>query len=166
LWEARDSLLSQISDATWNKTETLKRLRLREEDLTNAVSKIKAVVLNSVPNDARKALLKIDPKYTEIMNTGKKLIRTVYEPSTDTYKTSSLINVYGNKKAAGAREAFKNFQKYNNKIGQVAKDIRKYNVRQTAKKIASKAVGAGLLLGGLSLGLRRKVAEPLESIGE
>lgn len=166
LWDARDNLLTQISDATWNKSETLKRLKLKESDLMDSVSKLKAAVLNSVPKETRNTLLKLDPKYTEIINLGKELSSKVYKPSTNTYKTSSLVNVYSNPKSSDARVAFKQFQKYNDKIGQVTKDIKKYVGRQTFKKFAAATVGTGLVLGGLSLGLRRKIAEPLENLGE
>jgi len=145
LWEARDNLLQQISEGAWSKSDNLKRLRLKEEDLMSAAQKIKAVVLNSVPDETRKALLKLDPKYTEVMNTGRKILKTVYEPSTDTYKTNALISVYKNKDSAGAREAFERFSKFNNSIKQVSKDIRKYNFRQRMKADVAK-------IGGLSLG--------------
>jgi hypothetical protein len=150
LWDARDNLLTQISDATWAKSDNLKRLKLKEEDLTNAISKIKAVVLNSVPKETRQALLELDPKYTEVMHLGKKLIRTVYEPSTDTYKTGSLVNVYAGKKNAGARDAFKRFTDYNEKIGQVTKDINKYVGRQNTKSFVKKNLGR--VVGGSLIG--------------
>lgn len=144
LWDARDNLLTQINDATWNKSDNLKRLKLKEEDLTNAVQKIKAVVLNSVPDETRKALLELDPKYTEVMHLGKKLLRTVYDPNTDTYKTGSLVSVYKGKTNAGARDAFKRFTDYNSKIGQVTKDIKKYVGRQALKKEIGIVGGVGL----------------------
>jgi hypothetical protein len=165
LWEARDTLLSQISDPTWAKADTLKRLKLKEEDLLNGVKKLKAVVLNSVPTETRKALLKLDPKYTEILNYGKKLIKTVYEPTTGTYKTGSLINVYSNPNSAGAREAFKKFSTYNNKISQVTKDIKKFTGRQSLKKIAGVAGATGIIGGGLAYGLRKKISQPIGDFG-
>ena len=159
LWDARDTLLTQINDATWNKSDNLKRLRLKEEDLTNAVQKIKAVVLNSVPKETRQALLELDPKYTEVMHLGKKLLRTVYDPSTDTYKTGSLVSVYKGKTNAGARDAFKRFTDYNEKIGQVTKDIKKYVGRQNTKKIIKKTLpwiaGAAAGMGGISYGIKQ-----------
>jgi hypothetical protein len=162
LWDARDTLLTQINDATWNKSDNLKRLKLKEEDLTNAVQKIKAVVLNSVPKETRQALLELDPKYTEVMHLGKKLIRTVYEPTTDTYKTGSLVNVYKGKTNAGARDAFKRFTDYNEKIGQVTKDIKKYVGRQNTKKLAGRVIGGGILTG-VGYGLGKKALEQLSS---
>lgn len=166
LWEARDTLLQQISEGAWGKGESLKRLRLKESDLINSAQKIKAVILNSMPKEARKAILEIDPRYMETMNLGKKLIKTVYEPTTGTYKTGSLINVYRNPDNAGSREVFKNFLKYNKQIGQVSKDINKYVSRQNIKKIAGIAGATGIIGGGIMYGLRRKISEPLGDIGE
>jgi hypothetical protein len=166
LWDARDNLLTQISDATWNKSENLKRLKLKESELVDSVSRLKAAVLNSVPMDTRNALLKLDPKYTEIINLGKELSSKVYKPSTNTYKTSSLVNVYGNPKSSDARVAFKQFQKYNDKIGQVTKDIKKYVGRQNIKKIVGIAGATGIIGGGLAYGLRKKISQPIGNIGE
>jgi hypothetical protein len=163
LWDARDNLLTQINDVTWNKSDNLKRLKLKEEDLTNAVERIKSVVLNNVPPETRKALLDLDPKYTEVMHVGKKLLKTVYEPSTDTYKTSSLVNVYKGKTNAGAREAFERFRIYNDKIGQVSKDIKKYVGRQNTKAFMKKWGGRGAILLGAEELIRRPIMSSLES---
>lgn len=150
LWDIRDQIISDISDSAWDRPNMYKRIRPNQKTLQEAASKIKAVVLNSLDDEARKEVLKIDPKYTEVMRTGKKLIRTVYEPSSGDYKIKPLINML--KSPESSRESFDKFVKFGSQLRQVEKDIGKYAARQTQKKIAKQVLirGAeGVLIGGV-----------------
>ena len=69
--------------------------------------------------------------------------------------------MFCNPNSAGAREAFKKFSTYNNKISQVTKDIKKFTSRQSFKKIVGVAGATGIIGGGLAYGLRRKISQPI-----
>jgi len=158
LWEVRNTLLSDIADSAWDRPNYYKKIKPRQEDLKNAVAKIKAVVMNNLDNESRNAILELDPKFTEVMNTGRKLIRTVYEPQSDTYKVKPLINMFRDPENAGAKEAFQRFQKFNGGLRQVEKDIGKYIGRQKTKQVAKKVAGAAAIAAAAGIatkGLRR-----------
>ena len=53
---------------------------------------MKAVLLDNLPESSRNKVLALDPNYEQAINTGRKIIRSVYEPSSKTYKISSMIN--------------------------------------------------------------------------
>lgn len=162
LWEKRFQILNDISDSSWDKPSYYKNPKINQAELQNAAKRIKAVVLNKLPDTARQDILMIDPKYSEALNVGRKLTKTVYESSSDTYKTTSLVNMFENKKNAGSREAFERFVKLDENLGRVKDDIGKYVKRQHMKQILKRAGGYGLALtgvGGLAGGIAGRMLE-------
>lgn len=144
LWEARDTLLRDIADGSWNNPGYYKKIKPRQEDLKEAATKIKAVFLNNLDDATRNEVLKIDPGYEKAMKSGRKILSTVYDAKSGEIKTDSLVNLFENKKDAGARQLFRGFSEFDKNILQAEKDITKYINRQRTKKAFEKMGGLGL----------------------
>lgn len=153
IWDARTQLLSDIADSAWENPSYYKYVKPRQNELIETATKMKAVVLNSVDDDARSSILKLDPQFEKAITKGRKLSRMVYDAKAKEYKVKPLIKAIKDPEATDSKGAFDKFKEFSSELKQVEKDIGKYvfrqSVKKTAKRFAPYAIGGGVLGGGL-----------------
>lgn len=154
LWKTRQDLNKMIGNP-WKKEELLKKTTLKEDEIVNLISRMKATVLNNVDDTTRQGILRLDPTYEEAIKSGKGLLSMAHNPETGKINTTRLVNVFKNKNDQGSQELFKQFGFYDKSVGEVQNALAGEAYKQWLKdSIGNTVIGTGVL-GGLGYGIGR-----------
>lgn len=134
IWKARWDLLKQVGNP-WKKEELLKKTSLKEDELTNLLTRFKAITLNTIDPKARDKILQLDPQFEDAVKAGKGILKTMFDPETGRVNTVRLVNIFKNKADQGTQELFTRFGEYDKRVTQVANSIKSYNRVETIKKV-------------------------------
>lgn len=159
LWKTRWDLLKQVGNP-WKKEELLKKTTLKEDQLTNIIDRLKAATLNNISKEARDNINKLDPIFTDAIQSGKGILRMAHNPETGKINTTRLVNVFKDKADEGSRELFKRFSYYDKRINEVSKAFNDYNRNEMLKKIA----GVGVLGVGAEQFLRWRLRDAMSNV--
>ena len=138
LREIRKRITDRVSDSNWVKAIQGKYPSVSSKRLIDISSQLKKAILNNVDDATKKQILKLDPKYAQIVKKGHKIINNVYDAKTGSYKTSKTLKTFTEGTKAGERTLYSSYGEYSKALKQFVKDMNKYAFRQKAKAVSGK----------------------------
>ncbi|MCP3681327.1 MAG: hypothetical protein GY861_01430 [bacterium] len=152
LKDIRKGVTDRISDSSWVQAQQGRYPSLTATNLQSISKNLKNIILDNVDDATRKQIMKLDPKYADIVNKGQRIIKDVFDSKTGTYKTSKILNMFKDKTTAGEQEVYSSYGQYSKALESFVKDMHKYAFRQKAKAVSGQIGKWAAISGGVGMG--------------